>query len=269
MEYKKINKYSYLFIYTLLIVIVLLSQYLIYKYKEKETIRIEEERIQTILSNRKNQEITNNLSEYIGKVVNWHTQNDMTKDITWKLLYADEFNTYLISADYINKNKQLPKENSEEFDGTYTDNDYIVNFKYGDNSKVVKYLTNNELWKKLYNNNNDVDWVAGSPTMELYTKAHNCKYGTNFIAQKNNEGYIEPIKSYMMYQTISDDDTFVLKNSEKTKILWLAAEDGAGDAVEYLWAIDNNSQSFMTTCNYGGLRPVIALKSSVELEIMK
>lgn len=269
MEYKKINKEYYLIIYIILIVVIIVTQYLIKEHKNTEKIDLKtEEQFQSVLKNRKNKEITDNLSTFIGKTVNWETSNPITKSITWQILYADEYNTYLIAKDYIDTDTQMPDKNLDEKNGDYSYSQYTISFEYGDNSKVVNYLLNKSRWKDLYNNeNHDVNWAIGSPTMELYTKAHNAKYGTNFVSLKNNEGYINPTKSNNL---IMEDDTFILKNSNKTDRLWLAAEDGSGKAIEYVWVVDNNSQCFITssTNNFGGLRPVVALKSSIELDVM-
>lgn len=53
--------------------------------------------------------IAANLKDYIGKEVDWHTQNPATQDIKWKILYADNTGLYLIASDYVDITSQTPR----------------------------------------------------------------------------------------------------------------------------------------------------------------
>ena len=62
--------------------------------------------------------IAANLKDYIGKEVDWHTQNPATQDIKWKILYADNTGLYLIASDFVDITTQTPKKN--RFHDNYT-----------------------------------------------------------------------------------------------------------------------------------------------------
>lgn len=267
MEYKKINIKKYLLFY-LIITIITFGTVFILKIIDKN----KKEIIATQIENsRQNNIITDNLIYYIGKVVNWHTINEETKNIDWQILYADKEGTYLIAKDYINIEKQAPDFPSVYM--KYNSREYQISFSNTYSKELIEYLNNNELWSKKYvSSKNDIKWVKGTPTMELYTQGHNAKYGTDFACFGiNNIWYDKPTSNYSKPGIIQGDGIFYLKNSDKQNILWLSAINNEVVGSTDLWAIDNNNGCFISLKlkEYGGLRPVIAIRPDVKLEIVE
>ncbi len=144
-------------------------------------------------------------------------ENGVTDD--WKILYADEFNIYLIAADYLNtkfcptKDGVAITNNVNSYTTSFStdlldkyagsaditspkiknlNSDFFNTKKYSSedyNMKAVAYMLDTDIWTKQLTKTDDtyVDYVIGGPTIELFFNAYNAKYGTNFGAKAYSE----------------------------------------------------------------------------------
>lgn len=135
-------------------------------------------------------------SKYYGAYVNGYECNET---ISWKILYADENNIYLIASDFIDL--QYPTDETlEGYRGLndITDSrikalnkDYFEkNYESTGNHqmKQVAYMLDTSVWSNFIGEK--ADYAIGGPTIELLLKSYNQKYNTNYLAQAtSNLGY--------------------------------------------------------------------------------
>ncbi len=143
-------------------------------------------------------------SEIYGAIVNGYDCENNAGVESWKLLYADNENVYLIASNYIHKEYCPDGRNGSELYGfdmrnviddyngasDITDkrlqdlnSDYFN--KYGsanstyENMKAVAYMLDisEEVWGKFAGEK--AEYAIGGPTIELLFKSYNEKYNTN------------------------------------------------------------------------------------------
>lgn len=228
----------------------------------------------------------------IGKRTTFKTQTGIEDidNIKWNVLYADDNYTYLIANDYINVNTAAPKTSTNVGLTSVENNNYcgymsqdLINCYNGDeldtkleewytfgnadkfSRKAVSYMLDTEIWSKLYGKENDerINWVIGGPTIELFIKAYNEKYGENSMQYVvNSAGY------NCVYYSLKGDGTFNISKtpdnnraSGKAWGMWFIANaDSYGDNTMYT---TYNNGLYVCYCdgrdvNYG-FRPVICI----------
>ncbi|MCI8470901.1 MAG: hypothetical protein HFJ35_05470 [Clostridia bacterium] len=241
-------------------------------------------------------DIANNPQENYGKIVTEYRCTNSKAIENWKIFYADESNIYLIADDYI-ASDYVPKGkngSSINTNGSYKmyftnvlkdyvgtsditnskvralDSNYYISRNYSstnNNMKAVAYMLDTNVWSVFQGDK--ASYAIAGPTLEIFLKSYNQKYNTNYQARaKSNVGY-EISKdggtSWANYYggMIDTSDNLYIKSS--TQSMWLASPSA------------NNSDSIMLV-NYGGVtatgytgnvlgfRPLVCLKSNVELE---
>lgn len=239
-----------------------------------------------VLSKAKNQYSLN-----IGKITTWHTNNVLTKDITWKLLYQDDNYKYLIANDYVKISSQIPTkdgnsilENVNPYTGEwsnqllqcYSGNDNVNNIgdwyvnkgESNNKNKATDYLLDIDIWRQLYDGNG-AEWVIGGPTLELL-KASIEDYDLNLTLKVATRSALRDSSYYIVDKInipIALDGTLYISNSDKASATWLAAP-GFYDR-SFLWRADDNGNLYNDdhSDNDTGFRPVVCIDSNTYIGI--
>ena len=167
--------------------------------------------------------IVSNPSKYYGEHVSYTSANGVTG---WKIFYAEGDNIYLITDDYVDRNK-LPNGTKE--DGTATTNkpnitgssnpkaafftnilndystgsarvtsdviknlnkSFFVDKKFtstNDNMKAVAYMLDTTAWSSFKDKEGKASYAIGGPTIEMLFKSYNQKHpGKNYEAQASS-----------------------------------------------------------------------------------
>ena len=240
-------------------------------------------------------------SDY-GKTVTGYTCPNSSGVNSWMLFYTDDTNIYLISSNelnhkyvpagkngtaissYSNSTPWLDLANSVANDYTGSsdikdprikalNNDYFNIKKYSSTStsmKSVAYLLDINVWKKYTGDN--AEYAIGTPTIELFLKSYNKKYGTKFSSKAvSNVGY-----------QISDSTGQKWDNGRKAlsgiinvddRLYW-TGKPGANDGLHLATPIAYESNlvyldyyGYFRYRNWGSIRPIVCLKSDVKLKL--
>ena len=145
------------------------------------------------------------------------------------------------------------------------------------NMRAVASMLDTNIWSSFMDNKGKAKYAIGGPTVEMLMKSYNDCHETDYGAKASSEN------GYQVTKTATSDtgwannnpsmvsnDTNKLYVSENTKenavAYWLASPSGAGydyvSLVNFGGSMISNSYGGMN----GGFRPVICLKSNVELE---
>ena len=148
------------------------------------------------------------------------------------------------------------------------------------NMKAVAYMLDTKIWTKEFTGsetgNNQVEYVVGGPSIEQIFKAYNKKYGTQYSAKAfSSIGYqmnqmpsdTDSDYSYYFSGLKKSDSTFIISNSIKAGAEWVASP--AAERPEKVIGVGYNSDvrghEYYSTY-YAGFRPVVTLKSEVQLK---
>ena len=173
----------------------------------------------------------------------------------WLIFYADESNIYLIADDYIHKDYcpnsatqsiydngngyKLSMNNViDDYAGAASitnstikalNNDYFT--KYGsqnstyNNMKATAYMLDTNVWSVYAGEK--AEYAIGGPTIELFFKSYNKRYGTNYVASATSKtGYKVGSGSASGYNlTLSKEKTlpYVVTSTSKANSTWLAS----------------------------------------------
>ena len=236
----------------------------------------------------------NNASDYIkqtaGVSASEITKDDYGKVVTnynadgktWEIFYADDSNIYLITkgiAKSIKSNIEIISNNyngtvdfdgSEEFKNRFPAVQHgllslvydpkLGKIKYNsdaDNMKCAEYLLDSEVWNNPYKNE-WAEWAIGAPTMELLVESYNQYFEKNYIVEMpSGNGYSKNLGLGLNIGTPYNDDG--------NYYYWLASpSEIAGLNTVDCTNLFLSSNSFE---NYGGIRPVVCLKSNITLKL--
>ena len=248
-------------------------------------------------------------NDIYGEIVEGYDCENNKGVRSWKLLYADSENVYLIASNYIDIRYCPNGKNSTPIDG-YSNNLYMENVikdyngssditderlkklnedyfnKYGSenstykNMKAVAYMldTSENVWGKFAGEK--AEYAIGGPTIELLFKSYNEKYKTNNKYQaeaKNRNGYLVSADGGKNYTGMMENKEDFFNVSDELYIageyysvynpfsLWIASPacfDSFLCALLYDGSISSLEYTFYST----GFRPVVCLKSDVQLE---
>ena len=193
---------------------------------------------------------------------------------------ADNGNGYYLSIGHIisdyNGTRDITEKKIKKLNEGYFNKYGSENSAYA-NMKAVAYMldTSKEVWGKFAGDK--AEYAIGGPTLELLFKSYNEKYNTN---NKYQVQAVSPIgyrisadggNSFNDYITNSadylnkEDDLYVIDETDKAIYMWLASpSDETGYCllgVHNLGNVTDNDCSF-----YAGFRPVVCLRSNVQLE---
>lgn len=242
-------------------------------------------------------------SQYYGAIVTGYTCTNSAGVNNWKIFYADSSNIYLITDDYIHydycppsatqtiykpvsyKDYELSMKNVilDYPDGSahITDskikalnNDYFnvkgYTSEYG-NMKAVAYMLDTNVWSSFAGEN--AEYAIGGPTIEMLMKSYSQKYHVDYRAQvSSDKGYeisIDGGKNWAntyMEALDKNDSLYVIKSSSKAGAMWMASPSASTSS----YVMDVIFDGSISIIGYGdrtpGFRPVVCLKSSVQLE---
>ena len=211
----------------------------------------------------------------------------------WQIFYADDKNIYLISKYYIGYNF-IPHDKFDEpldmgyysatayfksilsdYSGTadITDarlkalnNDYFNNKGYLNsysNMKAVAYMLDTNSWSVYAGEH--AEYAIGGPTIELFLKSFNEKYGTSYTAQAANvSGYSVNVTQLMITrEPYVITDTFYINSYG----IWLASPSySSAETILYVYRDGTINSGEVQRRNDLGFRPIVCLKSDTKLE---
>ncbi len=240
-----------------------------------------------------------------GKEVTGYNETRNSVEI-WRIFYADENNIYLIADDYIEpadaprgkKNTAVNSYGMRYIGFTNVVNDYVgasdigasnparkwldtyLDSSYGtstnDNMKATAYLMDTNVWSNYYGDEeNNAEYVIGGPTLELfcesYSDTHNPGLDCNNVGP---DGYRIKFSNNSSYSSriiipVTDEYHSIYIKSDITNALamWLASPSTYGNTglfcAECTGYVSGNT---IDDDDRYGLRPLVCLKSSVQLE---
>lgn len=240
---------------------------------------------------------------FFGVKVTGHSCAANSSGIGWKMYYADYSNIYLIADDYIPSTYAPRTQNGYEIDintnyclsfgnviNDYAGSNAITDprlkrlnsnyYKYltdnnktstNTNIKAVAYLLDSSKWMPSFGSNK-VEYAIGAQTLELLVKSYNQKYGTNFITRVTDTvGYTISSDGGSSYgegfSIPNGNGLYWLSDTSKATWDWVASPSNRSDATS-LYYIQQGGYSHVADNGYPtiGLRPVICLKSNIQLE---
>ena len=252
----------------------------------------------------------------IGKQVTGLTGGTLSKEYFWQIFYADSKNIYLIASDYINVDDAPYKtEGNKIYDNgdgyNLSMNNVIKDYPNGvqdidtgnedlntelrnlnsefnneetkvktvnPNMQAVAYMLDSSIWKPKFvgENNNNVKYVIGGPTIKQLFTSYNAKYSTNY-EPKNGETYISNSRACDSYgYRIKKDDSWetsisnMLNSNDETYCctwpMWVASPSAEDNY--YLFDVNKIGSFYSDAYDYTGnvFRPLVCLSSNVRLE---
>ena len=220
-----------------------------------------------------------------GKTVTGYTLDNYNG--TWEILYADDSNIYLITTNvvrdpvYSEKNlkgavdagtyatgSSLLTTNPDQYPAAkdwfkgWTESEYATAGSTNNNMQATLFMLDSvNVWNGTYRNETYADWAIGGPTYEMLAASVNDVKGTTYSpVAESAVGY--------KYDTISSGLTSGTVWN-RYQYYWLASPSSYSDG--RVCIVDCDAERVDgSTCNYGsglgGYRPVVCLKSSVQLE---
>ncbi len=213
------------------------------------------------------------LTDYPEKKVN---------DITYKIKpdlqgeYKSEFSGVIEGYPYDEDTKRIPiSEVGKKLNADFEAKEYY-NENKNSNLQAIAYMLDTEIWKNKFigSNSDKIEYIVGSPSIELLFNAYNAKYGTNYLTRvKDNKYGYEISKDGIVWEdNIADmldtlDTTFVILDDQKAKGMRLASPSSK-DPTAILHANYSGGIGYNTydSLNEVGIRPVICLLTNVQLE---
>lgn len=196
-------------------------------------------------------------SDY-GNEVNGYECTNNGAVSKWKLFYADENNVYLIaetcisysdipsnangnkpyeenigicadftsvSADYVGS-PDITKQELKDLNSSFYNKNYVNTY---DSMKSVAYMMDTDAWKVFAGNK--AEYAIGGPSLELFFKSYNKKYGTNYVAEATSEmGYQVGDGSslgYSLQLSKPNDSLYVDLKYGSSYGYWIASPDAA------------------------------------------
>ena len=254
------------------------------------------------------EKVKKNAKSFYGSKVTGYTCSGTGVD-TWRIFYADKDNIYLIADDYISindapkgKGGTALYKNSDyrlSFDNVYKDysgSDWILEnskakkwlnkyFEYknrdgntpnktseNSNIRAVAFMmdTSDSVWGK-WANADLAEYAIGGPTLEMYVESYKDSHpessiscdvtGTNGYTYSNASG---------LEASDENNEIYIKTSQEKANAMWLASPSSSNS---YLNVVHANWHGNLNTSNYDssnpGLRPLVCLRSNVQLEKVK
>ena len=191
----------------------------------------------------------------IGKEVTGYECTNSAGINKWLIFYADESNIYLIANDYIHKD-YCPNSGTQSMNTNGTgyefamnnatvdykgaenitdsrikalNNDYFSKYESSNstyaNMKATAYMLDTNVWSVYAGEK--AEYAIGGPTIELFFKSYNKKYGTSYVASAiSNKGYKIGNGNTLDYSlTLSADKTlpYVVTSHSKASTMWIAS----------------------------------------------
>ena len=141
------------------------------------------------------------------------------------------------------------------------------------NMKAVAYMLDTTAWSTFKDNNGKADYVIGGPTIEMLMKSYSQKHNVQYKAEAvGHEGYkISKDNGANWSSSYSDmlstsDILYVLPSSKGADDMWVASPSAfSTDCVMNAHCLGLVTVNAYTN-DHGGFRPLVCLKSSVQLQ---
>ena len=243
-----------------------------------------------------------NYGDFVNYGIDINGDNDFNND--WQIFMDDGSNVYLIAADYVDYTN-VPNTNNELIQVTnYTFSLYNMANGNSNNTtidsrvskwvdsktlydeNIISYMLNTSTWGNIFGNSN-AEYVVGSPTVKMFINAYNAVNDRDIECtgmyypeddDPENTGY-----AYFKYEddevsdrSISDlnvgKNNVFISNSSKADDTWMASNGISRDQDPYSYILRINKTNsrisplyIESSSNAAGFRPVICLKSSVNM----
>lgn len=260
-------------------------------------------------------------ANFYGSVVNnYNNAISTASNNSWKILYADNQNIYLVADDYITY-EQLPSKtkNSTNYNFCDTGREYKVKFynyssndiynaysnglneivdtQYAtanaikmlnksllidrtpsspnqSNSQAVSCMLDTDLWKKFMDKTDGTgyaEYAIGGPTLEMVINSYNQSHGTDYTCEVETkawgENYVIPVDENSNSVKLSNDvnQVYYIKSNISQNGWWLASPVNESTSLGIVYHNDGSLGGYDYSSG-AGFRPVVCLKSDVELE---
>ena len=244
-------------------------------------------------------EIANNPSEHYGGEVTNYTTPSGDPNVKWRIFYADESNIYLIASDYVHydycptgaKGSTLYKNSDYRlsFDNVY--NDYTGSASITDtritkwiqkylavaptstntNIRSVAFMLDETRWSEKYANSQYAEYAIGGPTLEMFVASYNKTHSEKpMYCSADQYGYYISWTEGGLYASINGLDTseslYVISDTSKAYAMWLGSPSATGTSRLMNVDYDGIVTYRYYTDDYSGFRPLVCLKSDIQLE---
>ena len=154
----------------------------------------------------------------------------------------------------------------------------VENSTVNPNMKAVAYMLDTTAWSTFKDKNEKADYVIGGPTIEMlmksYSQKHNVQYKAEAVNDTGHEGYKiskdngANWKTYYPGMLSIRDSLYVLLESKGARGMWVASPSAYNTDLVVLvnYSGDVSSAYSNYTGNDYGFRPLVCLKSSVQLQ---
>ena len=246
-------------------------------------------------------EIASKPEEHYGGEVTNYTTPSGDPNVKWRIFYADESNIYLIASDYIHYDYVPTSANYTlydngngyklSFNNVYKDYTGASNITDPRITKWLSYISDNQnaigkgiqavafmldisRWNEKYRNETYADYAIGGPTLDLFCESYENTHKSKYIEYiHNTTGYqmkwSNSTDSYGNSLSILDtsDNLYVITSPNKCSTTWIAAPSSVYvDSLLYVSSAGMLSSYGAYTNPSTGFRPVVCLKSGVQLE---
>ena len=155
-----------------------------------------------------------------------------------------------------------------------------ISMNTNDNMKAVAYMLDTTAWSTFKDNNEDnngkADYAIGGPTIEMlmksYSQKHNVQYKAEAVNDTGHEGYKISKDNGANWDTYysgmlsTSDSLYVLPSSKGANAMWLASPSALDADSVVAVSYYGNVYSGICSFNYYGFRPLVCLKSNVQLQ---
>ena len=236
------------------------------------------------------------VSDY-GAIVNGYNCTNNAGVNAWKIFYSDKNNIYIIADDYIHKDYCPNSANNTIYDkgnGYKLSMDSVVNDYQGSqditderikalnndyfnvkvyssaksNMKATAYMLDIDVWSVFAGDK--AEYAIGGPTIEMFFYSYNEKYGTNYVAKAtSNLGYqfgSDNANLDNLELNKKDDSLYVINSDDKASFMWLSSPSASHRSNMICVDVAGNVCLSSFSNAFDGFRPLVCLKSDVELQ---
>ena len=156
----------------------------------------------------------------------------------------------------------------------------VENSTVNPNMKAVAYMLDTTAWSTFKDNNEDnngkADYAIGGPTIEMLMKSYSQKHNVQYKAEAKNDTGHEGYKiskdngenwstSYSAMLSTSDS-LYVLPSSKGANAMWVASPSANNAYLVMSVTSSGNVNNNDYSTYYYGFRPLVCLKSNVQLQ---
>ena len=191
-------------------------------------------------------------------------ETSVTENGTYKLSFNNVYNDYE-GASWISQNSKGAKWLSQFLSSYGTSTSSSI--------KAVAYMMDTNIWSAYYASE-DAEYAMGGPTLEMFCASYKDTHPSKYLECGNLNSFGYQVRwnggswNDIVYDFVLDDfnSIYIKSDSSKVQAMWIASPSAnAGD-----WLMQAQYLGQVNLVYYGsgnlGLRPIVCLKSSVQLE---